>query len=133
MPSPAHPSSARSASILVVDDDTMILRMTRAVLEDLGYKVTVAASGKEAIEVLEKLSSPDFDLVVLDMRMPDMDGVQVLDKTHPRWPDLRVLLVTGYSGDGILETYRSQGVVGVLEKPYDPETLADAVQRLVRK
>jgi CheY-like chemotaxis protein len=119
-----------AASILVVDDDPMLLRMTQIVLTDLGYGVTPASDGREAIRLVDEAQGR-FDLMILDMRMPDMDGLAVLERVHAKWPAMRALLVTGYASDGILEQTRAQGAVGVLEKPYDPDTLAAAVKELV--
>jgi CheY-like chemotaxis protein len=119
-----------AGSILVVDDDPMLLRMTQIVLTELGYHVTLAADGGEAIRKVDQAQGK-FDLIILDMRMPDMDGLTVLERVHNSWPSLRVLLVTGYASDGIQEETRSRGAVGVLEKPYDPDTLAELVQRFV--
>ena len=117
-------------SILVVDDDAMLLRMTQLVLADCEYRVSTAASGLDALRVLSDVAG-DFDLVILDMRMPDMDGMEVLERVHAKWPGLKVMLVTGYAADGILQANHHKGVVAVLEKPYDPETLVAAVRAIV--
>jgi CheY-like chemotaxis protein len=117
-------------TILVVDDDPMLLRMTQIVLSDLGYVVTSASDGGDALRKVDQAQGK-FDLVILDMRMPDMDGIAVLERVHLKWPLLRVLLVTGYASDGILQETRSKGAVGVLEKPYDPDTLAETVKRVL--
>lgn len=126
----ASSQSSPAPSILVVDDDAMLLRMTQLVLADCGYRITTAASGLDALRVISDAAGV-FDLVILDMRMPDMDGMEVLERVHARWAGLRVMLVTGYAADGILEANRHKGVVAVLEKPYDPETLAAAVRAIV--
>ena len=120
-----------NASILVVDDDPMLLRMTQIVLSDAGYRVTPASDGRDAMRKLDAAQGV-FDLMILDMRMPDMDGITVLERVYAKWPGLKVLLVTGYASDGILEATRSKGAVGVLEKPYDPDMLAATVQRLLQ-
>jgi CheY-like chemotaxis protein len=120
------------ASILVVDDDPMLLRMTQIVLTDLGYGVTPVADGRVALRTVDDAQGK-FDLMILDMRMPDMDGLTVLERVHAAWPALKVLLVTGYAADGIIEATHAKGAVGVLEKPYDPDTLAATVQGLLRR
>lgn len=118
---------AEPPSILVVDDDPMLLRMTQIVLADLGYSVTPVSEGRDAIRMIDEVQGK-FDLVILDMRMPDMDGMTVLERVHEKWPALKVMLVTGYASDGILQATQALGAVGVLEKPYDPDTLASTVQ-----
>ena len=124
------PARSEAASILVVDDDPMLLRMTQIVLLDLGYGVTPAADGREALRKIEEAGG-GFDLVILDMRMPDMDGMTVLENVHIHWPTLKVLLVTGYASDGVLQATRDFGAVGILEKPYDPDTLGARVRQVL--
>jgi CheY-like chemotaxis protein len=127
MTATSHTTATAPASILVVDDDPMLLRMTQIVLTDLDYSVTPVSDGREAIRTIDEAQGK-FDLVILDMRMPDMDGVTVLERVHAKWPALKVMLVTGYASDGILQATQALGAVGVLEKPYDPDTLAATVQ-----
>jgi CheY-like chemotaxis protein len=123
-------NASENATILVVDDDPMLLRMTQLVLSEAGYRVTTAANGREAMRNLDD-SQGAFDLMILDMRMPDMDGITVLERVHARWRGLKVLLVTGYAAEGVMESTRAMGAVGVLEKPYDPDTLASTVRQIL--
>lgn len=115
-------------SILVVDDDPLLLRMTQIVLDGLGYRVLLASSGRQALEMIAR-EEGKLDLVVLDLRMPDMDGMTVLREARGTFPSLRVLLVTGFATDNVLQTLAESGAVGVLEKPYDVDTFAAAVQK----
>lgn len=118
-------------SILVVDDDSLLLRMTEIVLQGLGYRVVLAASGEAAWDRLQEASGA-FDLVVLDQRLPDREGVSVMRDAIASWPALRFLLVTGYATDEMLLEFRAKGASAVLEKPYDIDAFADAVQRILR-
>jgi len=122
--SETHPTER----ILVVDDDPLLLRMTQIVLDGLGYTVLLAASGRQALEILDS-EGGKLDLVVLDLRMPDMDGMTVLREARAKFASLRVLLVTGFASDNVLQTLSESGAVGVLEKPYDVDTFAAAVQK----
>ncbi len=79
--------------ILVVDDEKNILKLYQAELEDEGYTVITANSGKEAVEVFEK-ENPD--LVTLDILMPDMDGIQVLRHLKEKKPTIPVIMLTAY-------------------------------------
>ncbi len=115
-------------SILVVDDDPLLLRMTQIVLDGLGYRVLLASSGRQALELIAA-EDGKLELVVLDLRMPDMDGMTVLREARGRFPRLRVLLVTGFATDNVLQALAESGAVGVLEKPYDVDTFAAAVQK----
>jgi DNA-binding response OmpR family regulator len=79
--------------ILVVDDEKNILKLYQAELEDEGYSVVTANSGREAMDVFE---SENPDLVTLDILMPDMDGIQVLRQMKERKPDIPVIMLTAY-------------------------------------
>ncbi len=79
--------------ILVVDDEEGLRLLYKEELEDEGYSVELAASGQEALDKIEKDS---IDLVILDIKMPGMDGVEVLRKVKDRWKDLPVVLCTAY-------------------------------------
>ncbi|HEY9214767.1 MAG TPA: MHYT domain-containing protein [Ancylobacter sp.] len=89
--------AARSAAmrVLVVDDDTLVLSSTAAMLDDLGYAVTEAPSGEQALALLD--SGETFDVVLTDQAMPGMTGVQLYVAIRKRWPDLPVILGTGYA------------------------------------
>ena len=79
--------------ILVVDDEEGLRLLYKEELEDEGAEVELAASGEEALEKLEKNS---IDLVLLDIKMPGMDGVEVLRRVKEKWKDLPVILCTAY-------------------------------------
>jgi len=79
--------------ILVVDDEEGLRLLYKEELEDEGAEVTLAASGVEAIERLEEGS---FDLILLDIKMPGMDGVEVLRRVKEKWGDIPVILCTAY-------------------------------------
>lgn len=79
--------------ILVVDDEEGLRLLYKEELEDEGAEVEVAASGEEA---LEKLEGTEVDLVLLDIKMPGMDGVEVLRRVKEKWKDLPVILCTAY-------------------------------------
>src|SRR5262249_60803080 len=97
MVAPAQAPSARSIrplTILAVDDDAMVLMTTVAMLEDLGHTVFEAYSGHEALEILRREDS--IDLVVTDQAMPKMAGTEFAKVIKDEWPDIPVLLATGY-------------------------------------
>lgn len=79
--------------ILVVDDEKNILKLYQAELEDEGYTVVTANSGREALEAFEK-ENPD--LVTLDILMPDMDGIQVLRQMKEKRPNIPIIMLTAY-------------------------------------
>jgi PAS domain S-box-containing protein len=87
-------AAAGKLKVLAVDDDRLVLFNTTAMLEDLGHEVVEAGSGLEAIALLEK---DRFDMLITDQAMPRMTGLQLLDVVRERWPDLPVILATGYA------------------------------------
>jgi len=88
-------SEHKSLAIVAVDDDFLILMNTIAMLEDLGHVGFAASSGKEALDILRREDS--IDLVITDQAMPGMTGVQLAEAIKAEWPDLPVMLATGYA------------------------------------
>lgn len=122
---------SEEVAILVVDDDAMLLRMTQIVLEEIGYRVVLAATGQEALERIDAVSG-DFGLVVLDQRLPDREGASVMREARQRYPSLRFMLVTGYVTDDVVREMIAAGAVGVLDKPYDIDQFAEAVKQAIK-
>jgi CheY-like chemotaxis protein len=87
-------SSGHALRVLAVDDDRLVLFNTTAMLEDLGHTVVEAFCGEEALEVLREQK---FDLVITDQAMPRMTGVQLMQAIHADWPELPVIIATGYA------------------------------------
>jgi len=116
--------TARGAHILVVDDDTDVRWIIAQDLEELGYIVTEAESGPAALAVLER--NAPCDLMVTDLVMPGLSGLDTLRLAQRNRPDLKVLFTSGYAdlsrfGDKLRNH-------PLLRKPFKPETLAEAVQ-----
>jgi CheY-like chemotaxis protein len=125
-PGLAPTETGRPCTILLVDDDALICATAASMLSDLGHQVIEAASGKKALEILR--AGTAVDLVMTDQAMPGMTGLQLAAEIRAAWPELPVMLVTGYAelpGEAILELTR-------LEKPYGQDELAAAVTNLVR-
>ena len=103
-------------TVLFVDDEDMIIEIIEEMLEQLGYKVLIARSGKEAIETYEK-NKEQIDMVILDMVMPDISGGDTYDKLKEINPDIKVLLASGYSLDGAATEILDRGCNGFIQKP----------------
>jgi CheY-like chemotaxis protein len=103
-------------TILFVDDDELILEMGRHMLEDLGYRVITSNSGANAIEIYT--SGEDFDLVVLDMIMDDMDGPEPFRRLQAIDPDVKVLISTGHTIGTPAEIMLASGCRGFILKPF---------------
>lgn len=111
--------------ILIVDDEPRICESLQALLSTYGYEIRTAHSGKKAIE---HLNTGNFDLVLLDVVMPDMDGYQVMDYIGRESPDTLVIILTGqYSVDSAVEALR-RGANDYLTKPLDTEELLRTVE-----
>lgn len=119
--------SVRPLSVLVVDDDVLVLAGTAAMLEDLGHRVVTATSGQEALEALT--DSPGFDLVITDQAMPGMTGVQLAEAISAKWPHLSIILATGYAELPL----GTDPMLFKLNKPFFASALAAAIADVLRR
>jgi CheY-like chemotaxis protein len=110
-------------TIMLVDDESMVLEVCKNMLEFLGYQVYVAGSGQEALAVyMEK--QKEIDLVILDMIMPGISGGETFDRLREIDPAVRVLLSSGYSINGQAQEIMNRGCNGFLQKPFRLEKLS---------
>jgi CheY-like chemotaxis protein len=119
-----------SETILLVDDEDGTIQVEELMLKELGYKVMPAKSGKEAIE-LYKEGTGEFDLVALDMIMPEMNGRDTYDELKKINPDVKVLLVSGYSLNKQIEELMAQGCNGFIQKPFDIVQLSQKLREVL--
>ena len=120
--SATRPPAGRDAAILLVEDDASVRRLLAILLESAGYRVTSAADGAEALEIVST-SSRRFDLLLTDYVMPGQSGVALCNALRERWPDLRVVLMTGHAeipGAGATDLPRGAELLG---KPFTREKL----------
>lgn len=115
--------------VLVVDDDPLQLRSAARLLRALGHSGALAHRGAVALELL---AQQVFDLMLLDLRMPEMDGVETLRQLRPRWPSLPVVLVSGDDLGADWPFYQQAGADAHLLKPLDVDALATLLQRRLR-
>ena len=104
-----------SRRVLVVDDDRQMVKTIRAILDHRGFESTPAYSGEEAVAAAA--ADPPFGAVLMDVRMPGMDGVEACLKMHAAHPDRPVILMTAYAAQEILAQARRAGVVTIMPKP----------------
>jgi len=119
------------ATLLVVDDDPVLRALATEHLESVGHTVCVALDGVEAIAVLETLA---VDLVVLDMMMPNKDGIETVLDIRRRFPDTRVLAISGGGALGaksLLHIAETLGADGSLAKPLRRAAFLDKVEELL--
>jgi CheY-like chemotaxis protein len=115
-----------SGTVLLVDDEPMVLEVGTKLLEKLGFKVIQAQGGKEAVEIYEA-SGAGIDLIILDMIMPDMGGGETFDRMKEINPGARVILSTGYTEDGRAAEIMARGCDAFLQKPF---TIRDLSARI---
>jgi CheY-like chemotaxis protein len=127
-PEPSEELTNGSGTILLIDDEEIVIESVGGMIEHLGYHLIVARSGKEAIQTYDTRGT-DIDLVVLDMIMPDMNGSETFDRLKAINPDVQVLLSTGYSADGQANDILKRGCQGLITKPF---TLAELSEKLSR-
>jgi PAS domain S-box-containing protein len=135
---PAHAAAgeqpmpaATGENVLMVEDDERVRRLTRTRLEALGYRVLEAASGPEALTILEAASDP-IDLVFTDLVMPGgLSGVQLCREVERRSPRSRFLLTSGYAADLLSDDCNAQSKIRLLRKPYRQIDLARALREVL--
>ena len=121
---------SEQARILVTDDDENITRVVAAILKDNGYIVDVAGTGTEAIKKTEK---NHYDLMLIDIRLPDMEGTELLTKVHDTTPKIRKIMVTGYPSLQNAVTAVNKGADAYIMKPFDVEKMLGTVKDQLEK
>ena len=113
--------------ILVVDDELVVRDSLKEWLEKEGFSVDMAASGAEA---LDQLTAQRYQLMLLDIKMPGMDGVEVLQNAKTHFPDLNVIMMTAYATVETAVEAMKIGAIDYLVKPFDPEIMVPMVLRI---
>ena len=119
------------AHVLVVDDDVDVRSLVRRVIEKLGHEVSDVADGKEALRLLE---TTRFDLIISDVYMADMDGMELLVRIQQLELDVPVVVISGGGykpRDEVLKMAAACGAVATLDKPFTLEQLRDTVEPLL--
>ncbi len=117
-------------TILLIDDEADILEIGCEMLSALGYKVLSADCGKAAIEIFKK-EKENIDLIILDMIMPDMDGMRVFETLMRLKPTTKVLLSSGYSKSGQAQKLMEKGCHGFIQKPFNLHKLSTRIRKIL--
>jgi CheY-like chemotaxis protein len=125
-------TNPESATVLVVEDEEAVRRVTVAALRRFGYVVLAAAEGSEAL-ALEAGHDGPVDLLLTDMMLPDLTGLDVADRIRERRPGLPVLLMSGYAPREVLRAPHRRPEVSFLEKPFVVDELLEAVGRVLKE
>jgi len=121
-----------SGTLLIVDDEELVLDVGTNMLERLGYTVLKAHNGGEAVEIFEA-NKDRIKMVILDIIMPGMGGGVVYDKIKSINPEVKVLLSSGYSVDGMAIELLERGCDGFMQKPFTLEQLSGKIQQIMKK
>jgi CheY-like chemotaxis protein len=121
-----------SGTVLVVDDEPIVLGMAKKALERHGYTVLVANSGAAAIAVAKRHPG-EIELVVLDLSMPHMSGEEALPELRKVRPEVKVVVSSGYSESEAMRLFDGQRVSGFIQKPYTSKGLAEKIETSLKR
>jgi DNA-binding NtrC family response regulator len=125
----------RNKTILVVDDDQIVLESCTRILESEGFNVTLAESAKKAIKLLE---NEYFDLLIIDIKMPEHDGIYLLEQIKRKWPleiwpELPVIIMSGYPTPKTITEGLERGATCFIPKPFTPDELISSVRKVLKR
>jgi DNA-binding NtrC family response regulator len=123
----AEDSASDRSSVLLVDDDALIRMSTAQMLQELGHRVRDATLAGDALAILR--GSPEIDVLIVDVTLPDMNGVDLVKQASTFRRDLRVLFATGHNAS-MIDLDLSKINYVVLSKPYNTQQLAAALSKL---
>jgi CheY-like chemotaxis protein len=125
----ATPTGGR---ILLVDDEEDVRRVAKLMLEASGFSVITASSGRDAIEAFRR-AAEDIVCIILDVTMPEMDGMETLEQLRGVRRDVRVILSSGFTVEAIASRFAGHGPAGFLKKPYDQVQLSEKVAEVLSR
>lgn len=119
-----------TGTILIVDDEQMIRELAQEALEDLGYKTMTASDGEQALKVFRE-NSDKIDCIILDLMMPNMDGVATFEHLQKIDPNVKVILCSGYNEQEATQKFENRGLAGFLHKPFRLSDLRQELERVL--
>lgn len=114
------------ARVLVVDNNISMCKIMSFILRDKGYAVTTAQCGREAIA---KVKETPFDIIFMDIKMPDMDGVETYNRIKKIRPEAVVVMMTAYAVEDLVQEALKKGANGVIYKPLDIEKVITLIEK----
>ncbi|MGY6559811.1 MAG: response regulator [Nitritalea sp.] len=117
-----------SAKILIVEDDVVFCKMLTRFLSKQGYEVRDAQNGKDAKELI---ALNTFDLAILDYRLPDMNGIEILQHMRAEEATAKVILITRYGDDEIASKAIEEGAAAFVSKPINPKELTEVIHQVL--
>lgn len=116
--------------ILIVDDEPIVLKRLKTALEKTGYEVDVCEDGQAAIE---RIAEQTYDVVVTDIRMGDVDGIDVLDAVRAKSPHTPTIMITGYASVEAAREAEIKGAFDYLAKPFQPKDLRKILDKALKQ
>ncbi len=116
----------RRLRVLVLDDEPIVGKRLQPALAKVGCDVEVFDAPRPALERIEETR---FDVVVTDIRMEEIDGIEVLEKVLARWPETRVIMITGYATVEVAREAMAKGAFDFIAKPFKPQELRDVIAK----
>lgn len=123
-------SSEHEKTILLIDDEEIVINISEMMLTRLGYRVLKANSGHEGLQLFENNKS-EIDLIISDLEMPNMNGMEVMNKLREIDPQIKVLLSSGALTDADEKDVMNKGFNGFIKKPYSINTLFEKTTELI--
>ncbi len=121
-----------SATVLVVEDDESLRELTTEILQEIGYVVLVATNGRQALKICQE-SGQRIDLLISDMVMPEMDGLQLAEKVAGSHPSMKILLMSGYTEHAVMRQRALPPGIHFVHKPFTPTALRAKVREVLAK
>ncbi|NOZ25221.1 MAG: response regulator [Nitrospirae bacterium] len=115
-----------AGSVLIVDDEDVVIRSCERILAPEGYSVQGATSARRAMEMIENGS---FDLVITDLKMPEVDGIELIRWIREKSPGTGVVVITGYPSQESIKDALELGIIDYLPKPFSPQLLVDITEK----
>ena len=116
--------------ILVIDDEPVVLNSCRKVLEEDGFDVYLVPSADEALKAMKK---EVFDLLLVDVKMPKHDGIYLIQKVKEKWPDVPIIVMSGYPTPDTITDGAKMGAAAFIAKPFTPDELLETIRQVIQK
>ncbi len=120
----------KKIKLLVVDDEAIVGKRLKPSLEKHGYEVETLENGRSAIE---RIGKKDFDIIITDVRMDDIDGMQILEHVMAKYPRTKVIIITGYATVELAREALVKGAFDFIAKPFKPSDLRVIIEKAVKE
>jgi PAS domain S-box-containing protein len=124
------PSEGGSETILLVEDEQIVLDLTESILEEAGYTVVTASTPNQALEKMTRQTDP-IQLMITDVVMPNMSGPNLANKIVTKFPEMKLIFMSGYTDDAVVENGFIQPGSAFLQKPFSPDALKTKIRELL--